>query len=215
MGWAGMGWAGFIGIAYVGGVMLAALTTIAADLQRYYFPVYPLFLACAAAFCSTFAKGKKSLVVALLVFSVVAVEGRNLFVRPAAPDWIVTKAMLAEEVQPGLPLVEWLRQRLGHDGTIMAVEGQAVHYVLQRPVVAVIPAGATGRPGDGQAFQLLMRQFHAQYLLLFPGAPPERIPEQNSYGFLRQVASGDAPEWLQLAARTRDAVVYKCVDCAN
>jgi hypothetical protein len=248
---AGMGWALFIGIVYVGGVMVAALTTIAADLPRYYFPVYPLFLACAAAFCSTFdkalppvfrswypppaeigfraptgrerilqflrkcPKGGKSLVVVLLVFSVVAVEARNLFVPSPAPDWIVTKAILAEEVQPGVPLDEWLRQRLGRDGTMAAVEGQAVHYILQSPIVAVIPAGATSRRGDGPAFQSLMRQFHAQYLLLFPGLPPDRIPEQSSYAFLRQVALGDAPKWLEPAARTRDAAVYRCVGCAN
>ncbi len=212
---AGFGWALFIGIAYIGGVMLAALTTIAADLPRYYFPVYPLFLACVAAFCSSFAKGKKSLVVAFLVFAVVAVEARNLFVPPPTPDWMVTRAILAEEVQPGVPLVEWLRQRLGADGTLAAVEGQAVHYILKSPVLAVIPAGATSRRTDGPAFQSLMRQFHAQYLLLLPGAPPDRIPEQGSYDFLRQIASGDAPQWLEPAARTRDAVVYRCTDCTN
>ena len=163
-------------IVYVGGVMAAALTTIAADLPRYYFPVYPLFLACAAAFCSTFAKGKKSLVVALLVFSVIAVEARNLFVPPPAPDWIVTKAILAEEVQPGLPLIEWLRQRLGPDGTIAAVEGQAVHYILQSPVVAMIPAGATSRRGDGPAFQSLMRQFRRA----IPAAVSRHAPGPNS-----------------------------------
>jgi hypothetical protein len=215
LGWASFGWALFIGIAYVGGVMVAALTTIAADLPRYYFPVYPLFLACAAAFCSSFAKGRKSLVVALMVFSVVTVEARNLFVPPPAPDWIVTKAILAEEVQPGVSLTEWLRQRLGSDGTIAAVEGQAVHYILRSPVVAVIPAAATSRQGDGPAFQSLMRQFRAQYLLVFPGLDPDRIPEQSSYEFLRQLASGDAPTWLEPAARTRNAVVYKCVGCGT
>jgi hypothetical protein len=96
-----------------------------------------------------------------------------------------------------------------------AVEGQAVHYILRNPVVAMIPAGATGRRADGPAFQSLMRQFHAQYLLVFPGLPPDRIPEQSSYEFLRQVAAGDAPAWLEPAARNRDAVVYKCVGCAN
>jgi len=215
LGWASFGWALFIGIAYVGGVMVAALTTIAADLPRYYFPAYPLFLACAAAFCSSFAKGKKSIVVALLVFSVVAVEARNLFVPPPVPDWIVTKAILAEEVQPGVSLTEWLRQRLGPDGTMAAVEGQAVHYILRSPVVAVIPAAATSRRGDGPAFQSLMRQFRAQYLLVFPGLDPDRIPEQSSYEFVRQLASGDAPTWLEPAVRTRDAVVYKCVGCGT
>jgi hypothetical protein len=52
--------------------------------------------------------------------------------------------MLAEEVQPGIPLLQWLRDRVSTDGTILAVEGQAVHYVLQRPVVAVLPSSLYG-----------------------------------------------------------------------
>ena len=96
-----------------------------------------------------------------------------------------------------------------------AVEGQAVHYILRSPVVAVIPAAATSRQGDGPAFQSLMRQFRAQYLLVFPGLDPDRIPEQSSYEFLRQLASGDAPTWLEPVARTRNAVVYKCVGCGT
>jgi uncharacterized membrane protein (UPF0136 family) len=210
-----LAWALFTGAAYIGGVMLAALTTIAGDLPRYYFPVYPLFLACAAAACSAVARGWKSLAVILLVISAVSVESRNLFVRPAQPDWILTRAMLAEEVQPGTPLLEWLRDRVSADGAILAVEGQAVHYVLQRPVVAVIPSTDTSRRTDEQGFRSLMLQFGSRYLLLFPNAPAERVPEQNSYGFLRSLAAGETSPWLKLAAHTRDAAVYECADCAH
>jgi len=210
-----MGWALFVGFAYIGGVMLAAMTTIAYDLPRYYFPVYPLLLACAAAAGSVVAEGRKSLVVILFVLSVITLEGRNLFVKPAQADWLLTRSMLAEEVQPGTSLLEWLRKQVRPDGTILAVEGQAVHYVLQRPVVAVIPAGDTVRQPDEAGFRSVMLQFRSRYLLLFPGAPPERIPDQTSYGFLQSVASGNAPAWLKLAARTRNAAVYECADCVN
>jgi len=210
-----LGWTLFIGFAYIGGVMLAALTTIADDLSRYYLPVYPLFLACAAVGCSAIAKGWKSLVVILLVLSAISVESRNLLVRPGPADWILTKAMLDEEEQPGTSLFQWLQAHVDAEGVILAVEGQAVHYVLQRPVVAVIPAGDTSRRTDEAGFRTLMRQFRSRYVLLFPNAPADRVPEQNSYGFLRSLAAGNAPGWLKLAARTRDAAVYECADCAN
>lgn len=210
-----LGWALFVGFAYIGGVMLAAMTTIAYDLPRYYFPVYPLLLACTAAAASVVAEGRKSLVVVLFVLSVITIEGRNLFVKPGQADWLLTRSMLAEEVQPGTSLLEWLRRQVRPDGTILAVEGQAVHYVLRRPVVAVIPAGDTGRQPDEAGFRSVMLQFRSRYLVLFPNAPPERIPDQTSYGFLQSVASGNAPAWLRLAARTRNAAVYECADCAN
>jgi hypothetical protein len=210
-----LGWTLFIGFTYVAGVVLAALTTIADDLPRYYFAVYPLIPALAAVACSGIARGMKSLVVVVLVLSVVAVQARNLFVNPPQPDWVITKTMLAEEVRPGTPLLQWLRDHSSSEGSILAVEGQAVYYVLQRPVVAVVPADKTSRPTDEQGFRSLMTQFRSRYLLLFPGAPAERIPEQNSYDFLRSVASGNTPAWLKLAARTRDAAVYECAACAN
>jgi hypothetical protein len=209
-----LGWTLFIGFVYIAGVMLAALITIADDLPRYYFPVYPLIPALAAVACSAIARGWKSLVVIVLLLSVIAVEARSLFVPPAQPDWVLTRAMLSEEVQPGIALTEWLRSRVPPDGTMMAVEGQAVHYVLQRPVVAVIPADKTNRQTDEQGFRSLMMQFRSRYLLLFPNAPADRIPEQNSYDFLQSLASGNGPAWLKLAARTRDAAVYECADCA-
>ena len=208
-----LGWTLFIGFAYIGGVVVAALTTIADDLPRYFFPVYPLFLACAAVACSAIAKGMKSLVVAVLLLALLAIQARNLFVRPTQPDWILTRAMMAEEVQPGITLTGWLRNNLAPDGAILAVEGQAVHYVLQRPVVAVIPAVFSGRITDEQGFRSEMRQFRSRYLLLFPTSPPDRIPEQYSYGFLQSLAAGNAPAWLKLAVRTRGAAVYECADC--
>jgi hypothetical protein len=61
-----------------------------------------------------------------------------------------------------------------------------------------------------------MLQFRSRYLLLFPNAPAERVTEQNSYGFLRSLASGgDTSSWLKLAAHTRDAAVYECADCVR
>jgi len=208
------GWTLFIGLVYIAGVMLAALTTIADDLPRYYFPVYPLIPALAAVACSAIARGLKSLVVIALLLSVIAVQGRSLFVSPQQPDWVLTREMLSGEVQPGIALTEWLRNHIPQDGTMLAVEGQAVHYVLRRPVVAVIPAEFSGRPTDESGVRSEMRQFRSRYLLLFPNAPADRIPEQNSIGFLRSLASGNAPAWLKLAARTRDAAVYECADCA-
>ena len=208
-------WTLFIGFVYISGVMVATLTTIAGDWPRYYFPVYPLFPACAAAACSVVARGTKSLLVILLVLSAITIQARNLFVRPPQPDWVFTQAMLAEEVEPGTPLLQWLRKQVSPDEAIVAIEGQAVHYVLQRPVVAVIPADKTSRPADEEGFRSLMKRFGSRYLLVFPNAPPDRIPEQNSYDFLQSLAAGKAPAWLKPAVRTRDAAVYECGDCGT
>jgi len=208
-----LGWTLFIALVYIGGILLAAITTIAGDFPRYFFPVYPLLLACAAAACSSIADRWRSLVVVLIVVSVISVEARSLGARPDTPDWVLTRGLLTEEVQPGVPLLQWLRNQLSPEGTLLAVEGQAVHYLLQRPVVAVLPAEFSARQLDEGGFHSLMVQFRSRYLLLLPGAPSERIPDENSYTFLKSIASGTVPPWLTLAAHTRDAAVYECLDC--
>lgn len=210
---AAFGWTIFIGVVYICGVLAAALTTIAADLPRYYFPVYPLALGCAAAACSRLAGKLGAAMIAMFIASVVAVEGRNLFVPPASPDWILTRTFLDEPVETGATLLDWLRNHTSESAPILAVEGQALHYILQRPVIAVISAEFTARRPDEEGFRALMRQQRARYLLILPGAPEARIPEELSYGFLRSLASGETPSWLKLAARTKDAAVYECPDC--
>jgi hypothetical protein len=206
-------WAVFIGLTYVGGVVAAALTTIAADFPRYYFPVYPLLLAFAAVLCSVASGGFRGIAVALLLASLIGLQTRNLFIRPPQPDWVLARSLLAEETAPGVPLLEWLREHIRPDESIVAAEGQALYYLLGRPVVAVIGASDTSRSTSEDGFHTKMRQFRSEYMVLFPGAPAERVSEQNSYQFLRDLASGIAPAWLIPVTRSRDAVVYECTDC--
>jgi hypothetical protein len=213
-------WTLFVGLAYTGGVILASLTTIAGDFPRYFFPVYPLLLIftaviCSTVVCSSGAGGLKSLAVVLFVLSAVIVQGRNLFVAPEQPDWIFTRAILREEVQPGISFIQWLRKQDGPDEAIVAVEGQAVHYVVERPVVAVLPAEASARRMDEPGVRSLMLHFHSRYLLLFPDAPADRVPEQVSSPLLLSLAAGKVPAWLKPAAHTHDAAVYECEDCVK
>jgi hypothetical protein len=56
---------------------------------------------------------------------------------------------------------QWLRGRLSPQDVLVAVNGQAVHYVLQRPVVALIDPQFSNRPVDEAAFHSLMALYGA------------------------------------------------------
>jgi hypothetical protein len=208
-------WAVFIGAIYVLGVLAAALLTIASDFSRYYLPVYPLLLACLAALCSFAASGTGVWVVALAVLSTVAIESRGLTVAPHPADWVLTRGMLGEEVAPSVSLTQWLESHVPETGVIVAVEGQAVHFVVHRPVAAALEPRFSARPMDAETYLDMMRQYHSRYLVVFPGAPPERVPDQESSGFLHSLAEGALPPWLSLAVHSNDAAVYECRDCSN
>ena len=112
-------------------------------------------------------------------------RAQNLFVKPGQADWLLTRSMLAEEVQPGTSLLEWLRKQVSPDGTILAVEGQAVHYVLDRPVVAVIPPPAT--PAGGRMKRASV--CYAAVSLQIPAALSQRPAGENSATRLRTDSS--------------------------
>jgi len=208
-------WSVFIAAVYVAGVLAATLSTIASDFPRYYLPVYPLLLACFAVACSLIARGMGAWIVALAVLSAVAVESRGLPVAPRSADWVFTRGLLDEEAEPSVSVTNWLENHVKATDVIVAVEGQAVHFVLRRPVVAALEPNVSVRPMDEKTYFDVMRQYHSKYLVVFPGASPERVPEQESSVFLRALASGTAPSWLRLAVRSRDAAVYECTGCGD
>jgi hypothetical protein len=205
-------WFGLLVGVYWAGIVYAVMHSIASDLVRYYFPAYPLVLVMAAA--ATLArKPLENLVIAVLVVAVLAVQSRSLLTRPPSSPDIAVRSILKEEVQPGTSMAHWLTSHVSPRDTLIAANGQILHYVLQRPVVALIDPASSARPTTASAFHALMAQFGARYLLLFPGS--KAVPEQDDTPFLDALAAGSAPPWLTLAARTSDAEVYECTDCGK
>ena len=204
-----LGWMGILVAAYVAGILLVALTSIAADLSRYLLPVYPVLLAVLAALFSFPGTRVQLGAVAVLAMSVLAVQSRNIAVRPIlSPNHVAAIADLA-------PVRQFLLDHVPPSGTIVSVNGQAVQYQLQRPVVSVIEPEFSSRSQDEASFHALMKQFSARYLLVFPGENKLAVSPQISIPFLRDLAAGTAPDWMKPAATAAHATVYECADCST
>jgi hypothetical protein len=205
-----MVWLALLVCVYWAGIVYAVTHSIASDLGRYYFPAYPLVLVLLAS--ATLArKPLENVVIALLVVAVLAIQSRSLLTRPPSPPEIEVRNDLKEEVQRGTPIGIWLKNHLSPKDVLIAVNGQMVHYVLQRPVVALIDPPYSTRKSDDASLHALMSQYGARYLLLFPGS--KAVPEQDDTPFLNALATGSAPPWLTLAVRTNDVELYECASC--
>ena len=205
-------WLALLVCFYWTGIVYAVMHSIASDLVRYYFPAYPLVLVILAA--ATLArKPLENIVIAVLVMAVLAVQSRSLLTRPPSPPDLAVRDLLKEEVQPGASIGSWLTSRVSSNDVLIAANGQMVHYVLQRPVVALIDPAYTARKTGDAAFHELMSQFGARYLLLFPGS--KAVPEQDDTPFLNALAAGSAPPWLTLATKTSDVELYECASCVK
>ena len=157
-------WLGLLAAVYIVGILAAALSSIASDFVRYFLPVYPLLLACPApaGIRALGPQGKPLWAFALLALwiAILAIQSRSLAAPLGDPPHVVAKRALQ-----GAQIEQWLRQHTQTNDILVATNGQALHYLLQRPVVSVIHPRFTRRPEDEAGFRALMKRFHARYMI--------------------------------------------------
>ena len=207
-----LSWIGLFALCYVAGVIAASMSTLAKDMVRYDLPVYPLLLAGLAGASSLLPYDGARLALAVTVSMVLVLHSLTFAFRPARPLHAVVAANLQEEVYGGESLQRWLHDHVPPGAVLAAEEGQALHYVLGRPVVSIMePPDISNRPVDSAAFRTLMSGYHSEYLVLFPTMRPAPV----SLPFLQDLLSGRSPDWLTLRARTPDVAVFECEVCAK
>ena len=209
-------WLGAISAVYIAGVMAVALTSIAADFTRYYLPLYPLALAALSAALSRFpATIWRTAGVVGSVVAVLVIQGRSLAAEPSTSPHVQVTRALDQPITTGGTGLEWLLAHTQPQDTIVSVNGQALHYVLQRPVISIIGPQFSAHPANEPVLHDLMNKFHARYLVVFPGMV-ENAQEQADIPFLAGLASGAAPpEWLANAARGNAVSVWECQECVR
>ena len=212
-------WLGLLCSVYIAGITLAALTSIAADLRRYYLPLYPLILAITGALVSRIKWPPPVAAIAVTgaLASILILQSRSVLSPATKPPHVAMQKALASEVQPGLSVSQWLLSHTTAEEVIFAVQGQALHYLLQRQVVSVINPKYTSRKDDEKGFRNLMSTFRARYLIVFPSWKLTDVPEQALNPFLNQLVSSDAstPSWLAVAARTQEITILECRLCVQ
>ena len=197
-------------IPYLIGIFVASLRTNAVEILRYYLPAYPLLLAGLAAGVSGIRIAGLRLGLTVMALLILAVH-ILAFRQPPTPVHIAIAAPLREEAAPGQTVRQWLLDHVSPGTAILAEEGQAMHYLLQRPVVSVIEPNQSHRGTDDFDFLSLMIRFKARYIVLFP----HLRMLQNSIPFLHGLGYDQRPDWLTLRVRTPRVVIYECAACAK
>jgi hypothetical protein len=209
-------WMLVFAVAFSFGILVAELSTYAASEVRYNFPIFSIVLiACAVVF--QFASDRIGRIAAILcVLSVILVNNRSSFAGALRTGQsTVPAALLQQQIEPGLSMRSYLETALPHDAILLATDGQAVYYLLKRPTVSIIEPQYSLHIWDGPDVHSVMRNFGAQYFLVFPGADKLDAPEQESSPFLHSLTQGHPPSWLSVAARTPGTLLYRCADCAK
>lgn len=209
-------WILALAAAYIAGIIATGLTTIADDVNRYSRPLYPLALGLAAPLLSVALRGRWIAAGIAAIGAILVINGRSFSTKPTPSPDIVARDMLGRNVQPGLSGMDWLRGHISPDNVLFSVYGQGVHYAIDRNVISCIFPGYTARRIDAETYREEMTQFHARYLLVFPGLAPDIVPEQSAVPFLRDLAAGKpAPDWLREDVRNAEIAVYECDSCTK
>lgn len=208
-------WLGVFAVTFAAGILAAEFSTYAASEVRYNFPVFPLVLiGCGVVFQLAGDRIGRT-AAALCVASMLMVDARSLLSARTADQSSLPTALLKQQVRPGLPMAKYIQTTLPHDSVLLATEGQAVYYLLKRPVVSLIEPQYSLHTWDEAGIRSVMRSFRADYFLVFPGAGKSLAPEQQATPFLRGLVDGHPPSWLQIAARTPGVILYRCRDCSS
>lgn len=210
-----LAWLLVFAFAFVAGVLAAELSTYAASEVRYNFPVFPVLLI-AGGVLLQLADDRIGRTAALLcALSIVIVNARSLLAARTVDQSSLPVDLLQQQVRPGLSIQAYLQTTLPRDAVLVATEGQAVYYLLKRPVVSIIEPQYSLHTWDEADVKAVMRSFGAQYFLLFPGAGHVRAPEQQASSFLKELTAGHPPSWLTVAARTPGVILYSCAACST
>lgn len=128
--------------------------------------------------------------------------------RLSSPDQAV-EASFAMPNATGRSLSSWFQKNVPPDAVLVATNGQATAYVLRRKTVSLASSLFSDQQWDEAQVRTVMQRYKANYLVLYPGMDTTVEPVQEESTFLTALIQGRAPQWLQLASRNSQVMVFR------
>lgn len=221
---------------YSVGIVYIAMTSIITFGTRMFYPLLPLLLLGLAAGVADVERAWVTtpqrrwaflgvLAAATLAYGAVNVSNIRAVPR-SAPHYLVV-ARLSEPLildaltPPNQPkparfsMHAWIDRNIPRDAVVVASDGQATSYAVQRPAVSLVDSGFSATKWTEESVRELMRTYHAEFLILYPRAHSWRIPVQAESPFLAAVLQGQLPSWLTLVADNLEVRVYRDAEAAR
>lgn len=202
---------------YSAGLLYLCLTSYVSPEPRYFYPLLPIGLLCAAAFAARVEPLPDAgpaghplfgVAVVLLTASYLLVNGRSIVTGPRPAPHALVESDLAPALSSGQSARAWLEQAVPREATIAASDGQATGYALDRPTLSLIESEYSDLVWDEANLLGEMRRLGAQLLILYPGADPQRVPVQVESVILRHLLDGEpSPCWGLAAENERVRMV--------
>lgn len=202
---------------YNGAMIYLGVFSVISFESRMFYPLFPVYLLLCGLILtrlrslSTFRLAPLAWTasVAIIVVPYLAINLESIMAqRPDSPHQVV-EASFALSNQAGQSLSAWLEANVPPDAVLVATNGQATAYALKRKTVSLVSSLFSDQHWDEPEVRALMRQYGANYLIVYPGIDPMIEPVQQESPFLEALAGGWHPQWLQPMTSNNSVVIFR------
>jgi hypothetical protein len=208
-----------VAVAYLLCMYWAGLTAVISYGTRYFVPLLPvliMLIGLAAQSALTVRVGShasRTPLLLALVATLCSYVILNAFLLSRSPsiEASFARLMAAPPTQTTLAR-SLLAKLLGADGVIIANNGQVVGHAFNRPTVSLVAPHYSRVEWNEEAVRRLVEQYKAAAIVIYvPTGAEWNDDDIVPSSFVRQLAQGVAPSWMNLVYRSEDLVVYSPV----
>jgi hypothetical protein len=214
-------------LVYSACMFYAGLTSVISYSSRMFLPLTPLLILLLGVALNEMmrvlprADASRRLSVYLLIGSLIPYAYFNLSaLRNPPPLDISVLASALDSTGSGTKSARAIIQELaGQDGVIVANNGQAVGYVLQKPTLSLVGQAFSTVEWNDSTLHATVQRFHAAAILIvgdavaeqlipktlvWPGAGVNDLPSR----LVEDLAHGNPPQWMKLVHRSGGILIY-------
>lgn len=185
--------------------------------SRYFYPLLPVYfllfgLVLTRGQTMSAARSASFLWIACVAMIVGSYWGMNLENTMAHRSVPPDRAVEASFVLPsgtGRSLRSWFDANVPSNAVLVATDGQATAYALNRKVVSLVRSDLSDQHWGENEVRAVMQQYGADFLILYPQIDPAIEPVQQESAFLQELIEGRRPRWLQLAAENSQVMIFQ------
>lgn len=203
---------------YCCAIIYLTVTSVFETGLRYFYPLLPSILLLGAIFITAIEKNallkqahKATLIYALLAMStgyIIINSHRYTQQSLPAPHEIVQR-FLAGKTADNVTLREWIERNIPSEATVVADDGQATAYVLQRKTVSLVPLNFSNQVWTEESIMAVITTYGAEYLIIYAPVHGRSSLDLPQTPFLESLAYGHPPGWLTVAARNDETIIYR------
>jgi len=202
------------GLVYGIGIVYLCRTSVIDVTTRTFYPLLPCLLLTAGGLLLVLLTQCRQTLTLTLVFTLgtlYLVNNGYHYLAPAAPaPHQVIAERLASKSTTAVNLMTWIEQHVPPDATILANEGQAVGFLVQRKTVSLVSDRYGSSLSDEADVRRAMATYRASFIILIKDREGDHQFVRKSF-FLNGLTEGHIPPWLELAAQTPEGIIFRCV----